>query len=96
MDKLVRYCPPTKLDIAPFGTIYHVIVDGDLPAHRYIQTSQDETIPQWERMGVFLEKVYEESLDDDQFINECLRLFIDNKKMQHLKIRELISHSPEN
>lgn len=88
---LQRYCPPTKLDVAPFGTIYHVMVDSDIPQHLYIQVSEDETAPQWERMGVFLEKVFEEFLNDDTFVDECLRLFKHNKNAQLLKLREIIN-----
>lgn len=86
VEKLIRYCPPTKLDPAPFGTIYHVIGDEAVAEQEYIQVSDKESYPHWERIGDFLEEVFHESLNDQGFINECLRTY---QHMQQSKLSEI-------
>lgn len=46
-DVLYRHSAPTRLDIAPVGTLCKVTVDKDR-VDIYIQTSTDEENPRWE------------------------------------------------
>ena len=78
---LTRYTAPTKLDEAPFGTLWLQIIESfneDITA-TFIQTSRDEKQPLWERMGLFLEKVYKHKLLDSEFIEESLRIYEGNR-----------------
>jgi len=70
--ELIKYSVPTKLETAPFGTVWKALV-GDSGHQIYLQTSKDEQNPQWERAGYVLEKVFQESLKDDVFIERILK-----------------------
>ena len=76
---LERYCAPTSLDIALFGTIAKVIISEN-EHELYIQLSQDEKM-RWERLGSFFEEVFnEEFISNENFMENCLEMFKDLKK----------------
>lgn len=71
---MIKYSCPTRYDIAPFGEI--CVVKGDNNQDTlYIQTAQEGEPALWLRMGEFLEKVFEQSLMDPEFIKDCLIKF---------------------
>lgn len=67
----VRYCPPTRFDTAPYGTIVKVITERD-GNQLWIQTSHDE--PSWLRVGDMLEHGFENFFVQPAFVDMCLRL----------------------
>lgn len=75
--KLEKYCAPSSLDKEEFGTIVKVITDSNKNEYElYIQTSQDQEKPSWDRLGSFFEKVFSEDfVSNDLFIETCLDLF---------------------
>lgn len=70
---IVRYNVPTKYDVCPFGTIIKVMGDGD-SYHLFIQLSRDIENVQWERTGVFFEKIFNDKLNDPILLGDWLSL----------------------
>ena len=70
----VKYSVPNKFMKAPYGTICKVIRDND-ELELYIQTSPEEATPIWEKLGHLFEKAFNDFLDKDDFIEDCLRLY---------------------
>ena len=93
MDKIIRYCPPSKFDNAPYGTIYHVFNEDNLPYSLYIQVSADEDVPHWEAMGDFLAIAFIQSVDDATFIQDCLKLYKRQTDLLQSRISELKKHN---
>lgn len=74
MDREIKYCAPTRLDNASFGTIWKVIISEKEYVY-YIQLSHESTNPQWEKMSYLFEKALERYVTDDNFMAHLLRLF---------------------
>lgn len=72
-----KYCPPSPLDKAPFGTVAKVIIDKEKDEHElYIQLSEDDSKIRWEKLGVFFEEVFDkEFVSNTDFMERCLDLF---------------------
>lgn len=72
-----KYCVPSVLDKAPFGTIAKMIIDKEKDEYvLYIQLSEDDQKPRWEKLGKFFEEVFnEEFVSHEPFIDTCLALF---------------------
>jgi hypothetical protein len=77
MDLMNRYTPPSKYDLAPFGTIVKVIGDGE-ETELYIQLSKDEMNANWKKVRHLLERTFSEYIDNKDFINACLDIYQDN------------------
>lgn len=75
---VIRYSIPNKIDEAPFGTLYSVVGDKQ-DSDLYIQLSQDEKCPQWQKLGLMFEIILGPLLNDPLFISKCLDLY----KMQN-------------
>lgn len=86
-DITVRYTVPNKLDIAPYGTIYKVMLEDDKGEY-YIQLGASDS--SWMRMSNFLEFVFSDYLNDEGFVDECLRLFNRKSTTPLNKIQEII------
>lgn len=72
----LRYSIPGRYELAPFGTIYRVqISDDDTRRELFIQLSTDASTSNWQRVGYLMEEAFCELLEDQDFINECLRLY---------------------
>lgn len=69
---LIKYTPPSKYDVAPYGTTWQV-EKSDKPLDLYVQTSKDEQIPCWLSMGDFLVLANQNRILEDSFIKECLK-----------------------
>lgn len=71
-----RYCPPTNLDKAEFGTVIKVIVSSVLNEYElYIQLGKQDK-PNWQRLGVFFETVFDqEFVSNTNFVETCLELY---------------------
>jgi hypothetical protein len=69
MRPLMRICPPSRYDPAPYKTICYV--EGEDGVDGYIQVSKDHETPHWVPMGDFLYKVFRDKLSDDKFIDTC-------------------------
>ena len=72
MPSIIRYNKPSRLDNAPFGTMYEVIVEHEQPAEFFIQVSRDDQAPNWLSRGAFLELAFSKELREDKFIENCL------------------------
>lgn len=72
-----KYCVPSVLNKAPFGTIAKMIIDKEKDEYvLYIQLSDDENKPRWEKLGKFFEEVFdEEFVSNEPFMEMCLALF---------------------
>ncbi len=80
-----RYCTPTNLDIAPFGTLSKVIIDEN-KHELYIQLSHNDKM-KWERLGMFFEQIFEgDFISNPDFINTCLDLFKELKDKEDDKL----------
>lgn len=75
MEPLVRYTPPTRYDMAPFGTICTVKGETELGDQMYIQVHKEDSNANWIPMGIFLEAVFKNKLIDPQFIIDCLERY---------------------
>ena len=72
---ITRYNAPTKLDRYPYGTVWRVDVNEDTECY-YIQTCQNEKdLPNWIRLGSFLETALRDFVNDSKFMESTLRLF---------------------
>ena len=72
---LIRYNVPTKYDRAPHGEVVKVITgmgDDEKYSH-YVQTSGNEEMPNWIRMGDFLEESLENMFDNELFVDELMQ-----------------------
>lgn len=69
-----KYSPPTRLDKENYGTIWaHITDEGE--RELYIQVNQDkEAYPTWIKYGDFLVTAFKTHLDDELFIERCLKL----------------------
>lgn len=77
---LTRYTVPTPLDPSPYSSLWVQIIDKDEDIKQiYIQTSQKEDMPVWEKMGIFLERSFKDKLFDPKFISEALKKYEENK-----------------
>lgn len=77
MKPIIRICPPSRYDKAPLGAICYV--KGENKLDGYIQLNDDESRPQWMPVGEFLWAVFKDSLDDKDFIEECLAHYYESK-----------------
>ena len=71
MPSIVRYTPPTRYDVAEYGTIRRVM-ESDKPLDLYVQISKDIESPIWNKMGDFLEKVFRVESQDEEFVKKGL------------------------
>ena len=69
-------CPPSRFDPAPYGVICYV--HGEDRVEGYIQLSDDESQPQWMPIGDFLWSVFASELENDEFIDECLKKYYES------------------
>ena len=91
MEYLVRYSIPSRLEPAPFGTIWKAVGDND-NHELYIQVSKDDN-PQWLKVRSLLEKAFDNFLANESFIEACLALYLttDNKEAQYKIISDLLN-----
>lgn len=85
-----RFSPPTSQVEAPYKTIMKVQEGEDASCNYYIQIARAEEKPQWIRVGMFLEKAFENFIDNKEFIDECLRLFEPKKEVPFANISKII------
>lgn len=71
-DFLIKYSIPSKFCFEPYGTIWQQMHDGDAYT-LFIQASKNPEEPDWQKMGDFLEKVFENKFGHDGFIEHCLK-----------------------
>lgn len=74
----LKYTIPNKLNNEPYGTLWKVMLDGDMTDY-YIQMSYDSAQPKWEKVGLILQRALEPLFCKEYFIDEILLLF-ENKK----------------
>lgn len=74
MERLIRHCPPTRFDYAQHGTIWQYIINKENTQY-FVQVSNDEVKPQWERMSSLLEVAFESFFRNDEFIEETVKLY---------------------
>lgn len=83
-----RYCLPTKLDPAPFGTIWVYI--GKEDKQYFIQTAQEGEMPCWKSWGEFLGYALEEFIEIPEFKEVCLHLYEKKKHNFSEKIMAML------
>lgn len=66
-EHVQKYCPPTKFDTLPYGTLWSVM-DEDKVIGRYIQLSKEESSPNWQIWGSFLESCFMNQIDNKEFM----------------------------
>lgn len=76
-EAMTRYTsPPTKFDIAPYGTFCTVHLNDDGTLYElYVQTSKDEADPLWISAQELLLVAYKKRLVDKDFVFECLQYY---------------------
>lgn len=85
----IRYTRPTGFDFAHYGQQW-IFSDDNSRNETYIQTSEDENNPKWERIGGLLEVAFEDLFKNADFINECLRMYKYKSESPLIKITEII------
>lgn len=83
-----RLCPPTKLDIEDFGTIYKVTTPKETVEY-YIQLGTDTEIS-WHSVGFLLSEIFKQLYEEKEFIDELLMLYQDCDRSV-LKLCEIIT-----
>lgn len=78
--RLIRYSAPTNLDKMPFATQWKQLHD-DEAFDLFIQLGTEEE-PEWRSMGGMLELAFYDILFNEAFLNECLRLYKNNRDKQ--------------
>lgn len=74
MSIVDKYAAPNRLVSAPLATICRVFLDsGD--SRLYIQLSPDENMPLWTPLGQFFEDTFEHFVDQEEFIQDCLKIY---------------------
>ncbi len=73
IKRIERYSEPTHLDLEPYATIAKVIKDDNIVSY-HIQLSQDGMTSDWKTFAEFLELIFIEYVENDDFVKE---LFID-------------------
>jgi hypothetical protein len=89
--QLIRYSPPTRYDIAPFGTICKVIDDGNTPKY-FIQFNKEPDTARWESMSYLLENVFNDYITNTEFIDACLKAYNDKSKDSLIKISDILKY----
>ncbi len=69
---MYRIFPPTRYDSAPYKTICTVKGESNM-VHQFIQMSDDEKNPKWITMGDFFYKALSHKINDQIFIDECIK-----------------------
>lgn len=72
--QVYKYSAPTRYDQLQCGTIWNNMGE-DSKVVRYIQASQDETFPNWQILGDFLEKSLAMDIADKKFIDKCVKSY---------------------
>lgn len=69
-----RFCPPTKIDKSPFGSMVELTEeDGSLTT--FVQVSEDTEKPEWRNIGYLLEKVFGPFLTDEEWLKDVLCVY---------------------
>ena len=85
---LIKYTRPSAYDFAPYSQQW--VFMEDKTQETYIQLSEDEHHPRWEKMGFLLEQAFEDLFTNGEFVSECLRLFRHKEDNPLMKITEII------
>lgn len=80
MEKVMKYSCPTKYDMAPYSTMWRAHKDND-ECDVFIQVSEIIQEPTWINIGTFLEKSFEEQLENENFIDDCLKRYKKNVRL---------------
>lgn len=91
MAKIIldKYAVPNQFVHEPFGTVYQVFKDDKTP-ELYIQLSHDINFPRWEPMGAMLEKAFADFIDNDDFVQDCLKLYLYKESQTFLNLSRYI------
>ena len=84
-----RYVVPSKIDVAPYGTIYNVIGDNNTPS-LYIQLGT-EPIINWQPMSFLMGHIFSPCYTDPAFIELCLALYHESPK-DALQFNQIAKH----
>lgn len=90
----MHYRKPTQFDNAPFKTIWKHLNEVNTISS-YIQTCIDPEEPQWVAMGDFLVESFKPFLNNEAFIDECLKLFNKDFNKTFYKMIKLMSSDYE-
>jgi len=88
-EQITKYTAPNEFDREPFGKIWIEITDDQCPQY-WIQLSEDQEHPQWQTMGKFFESVFVKFIDNNDFMEQCLRLFKYHKDRPLNRISDII------
>lgn len=93
-DLPVRYTMPSRLDLAPYGTIVKVIGDNDYEL--YVQLATEEGSANWKKVRNLLEFVFSDYLCSKDFMDACLDIYCQkgSKESSLKKISELLMKAP--
>jgi hypothetical protein len=73
-EPLIRYtAPPTKYDVAPYGTLCALHLNDDGTDRRlYIQTAQEENDPHWIAVEELVIQAFKPLFENPCFLQDCL------------------------
>lgn len=91
-DLITRYAPPSRLDLAPYGTIVKVIGDDD--EELYVQLSQEDNVSEWKKVRNLLGFVFKDYIFNQGFMNACLDIYRNKNKPESLKKISSILNDP--
>lgn len=78
-----RFTIPNKYVIELFGSIVKVIGENN-NYDLWIQLSKDVGSPDWKKVEFLLEKVFNDLLNNSDFIEECLKIYLGEKDFSNL------------
>jgi hypothetical protein len=88
IEILIKYTHPSAYDFHPYATQWLLV--NDTEKEMFIQLSEDDSHPQWERMGDVLETAFFDFMGNKEFMDECLRLYKYKKEDPLIKITQII------
>jgi len=74
IDHVTRFTRPTKLDRAPYKTLWTYQGEDD-EQEQYLQVHENENDPAWIRLGTILEYVYSQAIQIPEVKEELCELF---------------------
>jgi hypothetical protein len=74
-----RYAPPSNFEPSEFGAIVKVIGENEMVT-TYIQTSKDKDHPDWQKLGIIFDAVYQDLAEHAILITTCVSLYIQKKE----------------
>jgi len=75
LNRIEKYCAPTRLDKEPQGSIWRHKTDSDKDLILYVQTSDNKEAPEWVTLGDLLSKTMQDKVFDAKFMKAQIEAY---------------------